>query len=75
MRTVKGRPLDLKSVKRAWQGLNRLVPLVPIASEKDWRRRIRGVDDLLGLIGAEILPRRDCHACLLQYVQGELSAI
>jgi HTH-type transcriptional regulator/antitoxin HigA len=53
MSAVKERPLDLKSVKTAWQGLNRLVPLGPIASEKDYRRRIRVMDDLLGQIGAD----------------------
>jgi HTH-type transcriptional regulator/antitoxin HigA len=53
MSAVKERPLDLKSVKSAWQGLNRLVPLVPIVSEKDYQRRIRVMDDLLGQIGAD----------------------
>jgi len=53
MSAVKERSLYLKSVKTAWQGLNRLVPLGPIASEKDYLRRVRVMDDLLDHIGAD----------------------
>jgi HTH-type transcriptional regulator/antitoxin HigA len=53
MSAVKERPLDLKSVKSAWKRLNGLVPLEPIAGEKDYWRRVRVMDDLLGQIGAD----------------------
>src|SRR5437016_2020767 len=52
MSAVIDRHLDLKSVQSAWQGLTKLVPLGPIASEKDYRRRVRVMDDLIDCIGA-----------------------
>lgn len=44
--------LDLASVQSAWQDLNKLVPLGPITSEKDYRRRVSVMDELLDCIGA-----------------------
>lgn len=51
MSTVAERHLDLASVQIAWQGLNRLVPLDPITSEKDYKRRVLVMDELLDCIG------------------------
>jgi len=39
-------------VQTAWQGLNRLVPLESITSEKDYKRRVSVMDELLDSIGA-----------------------
>jgi HTH-type transcriptional regulator/antitoxin HigA len=44
--------LDLASVQTAWQGLNKLVPLGQITSERDYKRRVRVMDELLDRIGA-----------------------
>jgi HTH-type transcriptional regulator/antitoxin HigA len=44
--------LDLASVQSAWQGLNKLVPLGPITSESDYKRRVSVMDELLDRIGA-----------------------
>lgn len=44
--------LDLASVQSAWQGLNKLVPLGPITSERDYKRRVLVMDELLDSIGA-----------------------
>jgi len=52
MSTVAERHLDLALVQTAWQGLNKLVPLGQITSEKDYKRRVRVMDDLLDRIGA-----------------------
>ena len=52
MNTVAERHLDLALVQTAWQGLNKLVPLGQITSEKDYKRRVRVMDDLLDRIGA-----------------------
>jgi HTH-type transcriptional regulator / antitoxin HigA len=46
------RHLDLASVQSAWQDLNKLVPLGPITSEKDYKRRVSVMDELLDRIGA-----------------------
>jgi HTH-type transcriptional regulator/antitoxin HigA len=46
------RHLDLDSVQSAWQDLNKLVPLGPITSEKDYKRRVSVMDELLDRIGA-----------------------
>jgi len=51
MSTVSERQLDLASVQTAWQGLNKLVPLDPITSEKDYKRRVTVMDELLDCIG------------------------
>lgn len=53
MSTVKERHLDMQSVKTAWQGLNKLVPLGAIAGDQDYQRRVRVLDDLLDCIGAD----------------------
>lgn len=46
------RPIDLKSVQSAWQGLNKLVPLGPITTAKDYELRVGVMDELLDRIGA-----------------------
>lgn len=52
MSIVAERHLDLASVQTAWQDLNKLVPLGPITSEKDYKRRMSVMDELLDRIGA-----------------------
>src|SRR3989338_6965937 len=52
MNTVAERHLDLASVQTAWQGLNKIVPLGQITSERDYKRRVRVMDELLDRIGA-----------------------
>lgn len=52
MNTVAERPLDLASVQSAWQDLNKLVPLGPITTKKDYERRVQVMDELLDRIGA-----------------------
>ncbi len=52
MSIVAERHLDLASVPSAWQGLNKLVPLGTITSERDYKRRVVIMDELLDLIGA-----------------------
>jgi hypothetical protein len=51
MGIVAERHLDLASVQSAWQGLNKLVPLGPITSEKDFKHRVQVMDELLDRIG------------------------
>ena len=46
------RHLDLASVQSAWQGLNKLIPLGPITSQRDYKRRVLVMDELLDRIGA-----------------------
>ncbi len=53
MSAVIERQLDLKSVQTAWQGLNKLVPLGPIAGNKDYAHRVGIMDELLDRIGAD----------------------
>ncbi len=52
MSIVAERHLDLASVQSAWQDLNKLVPLGAITSEKDYKRRVSVMDELLDRIGA-----------------------
>ena len=52
MSTVTDHHLDLASLQTAWQGLNKLLPLGAITSDKDYQRRVRVMDDLLDRIGA-----------------------
>lgn len=52
MSIVAERHLDLASVQSAWQGLNKLVPLSTITSERDYKRRVVIMDELLDRIGA-----------------------
>jgi HTH-type transcriptional regulator/antitoxin HigA len=52
MSIVAERHLDLASVQSAWQGLNKLVPLGTITSERDYKRRVIVMDELLDRIGA-----------------------
>jgi HTH-type transcriptional regulator/antitoxin HigA len=51
MNIVAERHLDLASVQTAWQGLNKLVPLGQITGERDYKRRVRVMDELLDRIG------------------------
>lgn len=46
------RHLDLASLQSAWQDLNKLVPLGSISNEKDYKRRVQVMDELLDRIGA-----------------------
>jgi len=52
MNIVAERHLDLASVQSAWQGLNKLVPLGTINSERDYKRRVQIMDELLARVGA-----------------------
>ena len=52
MSIVAERHLDIGSVQAAWQSLNKLVPLGQIANERDYKRRVRVMDELLDRIGA-----------------------
>ncbi len=52
MSLVAERHLDLASVQTAWQELNRLVPLGAISGERDYKRRVKVMDELLERIGA-----------------------
>jgi HTH-type transcriptional regulator / antitoxin HigA len=52
MSIVAERHLDLASVQSAWRGLNKLVPLSPITGERDYKRRVKVMDELLDRIGA-----------------------
>src|SRR3989338_3553530 len=52
MNIVAERHLDLASVQSAWQGLNELVPLGTINSERDYKRRVQIMDELLARVGA-----------------------
>lgn len=38
---------DLASVQSAWQDLNKLVPLGAITGERDYKRRVSVMDELL----------------------------
>ncbi len=51
MSIVAERHLDLASVQSAWQDLNKLVPLGPITSKKEYERRVSVMDELLDRIG------------------------
>ena len=44
--------LDIASLQTAWQGLNKLVPLGAITSERNYKRRVQVMDELLNRIGA-----------------------
>jgi HTH-type transcriptional regulator/antitoxin HigA len=52
MNIVAEHHLDIASVQFAWQSLNKLVPLGQITSERDYKRRVRVMDELLDRIGA-----------------------
>lgn len=43
--------LDLKLIQSAWQSLNKLVPLGPIKSDNEFRRRVQVMENLLDQIG------------------------
>ena len=63
--------LDLASVQSAWQELNKLVPLGPITSEKDYKRRVQVMDELLDRVGANESHRQ---MPLLDLVTKEVDA-
>ena len=44
--------LDIASLQTAWQGLNKLVPLGAITSERNYKRRVQVMEELLNRIGA-----------------------
>lgn len=79
MSAVIERHLDLKSVQSAWKGLNKLVPLGPIASERDYRRRLRVMDDLLDRIGADeshsLMPLLDLASRRIEAYEAEHQAL
>ncbi len=52
MSIVAERHLDLASLQTAWQGLNKLVPLGTINSDRDYKRRVQIMDELLDRVGA-----------------------
>ena len=52
MSIVAERHIDLASLQTAWQGLNKLVPLGTIFSDRDYKRRVQIMDELLDSIGA-----------------------
>ncbi len=52
MSIVAERHLDLASLQTAWQGLNKLVPLGTISSDRDYKRRVQIMDELLDRVGA-----------------------
>jgi len=43
---------DLALMQTAWQGLNKLIPLGTITSERGYKRRVAIMDELLDRIGA-----------------------
>ena len=79
MSAVIERHLDLKSVQSAWRGLNKLVPLGPITSERDYRRRLRVMDDLLDRIGADeshsLMPLLDLVSRQIEAYEAEHHAL
>ena len=52
MNIIAERHLDLASVQTASLGLNKLIPLGPISSARDYKNRVRNMDELLDQIGA-----------------------
>ena len=75
MGTVTDRHLDLTSLQTAWQGLNKLVPLGAITSDKDYQRRVRVMDDLLDRIGANeshrLMPLLDLVSQRIEAYEAE----
>lgn len=69
MNTVTERHLDITSLQAAWQDLNKLVPLGPIKGEKDYKRRVQIMDELLDRIGANESHRL---MSLLNFVTTEI---
>jgi len=70
MNEVTERFLDLKSLRAAWNDLNKIVPLGPIKSERDYERRVRVMEELLDRIGADeahaLMPLFDLIATQVQ---------
>ena len=75
MSTVTDRHLDLASLQTAWQGLNKLLPLGAITSDKDYQRRVRVMDDLLDRIGANeshrLMPLLDLVSQRIEAYEAE----
>ncbi len=71
--------LDLESVKSAWQGLNKLVPLGPISDDKDYQNRVRIMDELLDRIGAReshrLVPLLDLVTQRIETYEAEHHAL
>jgi len=66
MSIVAERHLDIALLQSAWQGLNKLVPLGTITSEKDYQHRVVIMDELLDRVSANesnrLMSRRSCLA-------------
>lgn len=79
MSAVVERHLNLKSVQSAWQGLNKLVPLGPITSAKDYDHRVGVMDELLDRIGADeshrLMPLLDLVARQIEAYETEHHAL
>ena len=79
MSVVIERQLNLKSVKSAWQGLNRLVPLGQITSSKDYDLRVVVMDELLDRIGTDeshhLMPLLDLITRLIEAYEAEHHAL
>ena len=75
MSTVTDCHLDLASLQTAWQGLNKLVPLGAITSDKDYQHRARVMDDLLDRIGANeshrLMPLLDLVSQRIEAYEAE----
>lgn len=61
--------IDITSLQAAWQDLNKLLPLGPIKGEKDYKRRVQIMDELLDRIGANESHRL---MSLLNFVTTEI---
>ncbi|MDH4216711.1 MAG: helix-turn-helix domain-containing protein [Gallionella sp.] len=79
MNTVAERHLDFASVQSAWHGLNKLVPLGPISGERDYKRRVLVMDELLDRIGANeshrLMPLLDLVAREIETYESKHHAL
>ena len=79
MNLVAERHLDLASVQSAWQGLNKLVPLGPICGERDYKRRVLVMDELLDRIGTNeshrLMPLLDLVAKEIEVYESKHHAL
>ena len=67
--------LDIASLQTAWQGLNKLVPLGAITSERNYKRRVQVMDELLNRIGANeshrLMPLLDLVSQRIEIYEAE----
>ena len=79
MSAVIERQINLKSVQTAWQTLNKLVPLGPITSAKDYEHRAGIMDELLDRIGADeshrLMPLLDLITRRIEAYEAEHHAL